>query len=74
MSESKRKEYMRQASRTLVPQFYAALGLALRRGLGFGQKRTIGVFEETRAIWEEYEGRASELARDCLEETGIVIR
>lgn len=74
MGEHKRKEYIEQAARTLQPQFYAALALALHRKKGYGTKRILGIFEETYDIWNEYAYNAERLMRDCRDETGIICK
>lgn len=74
MGEAKRKRDLMQATREMQHQFYAALGLALHRKMGYGQKRIMDVFGATQEVWDSYEGAAWRMRDDLREETGIVLK
>lgn len=74
MGEAKRRRDMAQAAKEMQHQFYAALGLALRRKMGYGQKRIMDVFLATQEIWDSYEGAAWKMVDDLREQTGIVLK
>ena len=73
LARKNRDKNVSKAINDMTPQYYAATALALHRMHGFGYRRILKVFEETRAIWEEFEGRGTELVKVCEEETGILI-
>ena len=73
LARQHRSENVSKAIRNITPQFYASMALALHRVYGFGAIRIARVLEETKMIWEEFEGRGNELANACCEETGIRI-
>lgn len=66
-----RSENIDRLTRRMTPQFYAATAVTLHRTFGFGQQRILRVFEDVRALWEEYEGRGDELVNLCRDETGV---
>ena len=73
LAKRKQAENVSKAIYDMTPQYYAATALALHRLYRFGYRRIFKLFEETRAIWEDFEGRGGELAKACEEETGILI-
>ena len=73
MSESKRKEAIAEASRELIPQFYAVISLALHRKYGFGTYRLAQVIVAANDLWGQYEGKIGDLLETSREETGIVV-
>ena len=73
LARQHRNENVSSAIRDITPQFYASMALALHRVYGFGAIRIARVLEETKEIWEEFEGRGKELTNACYEETGIRI-
>jgi len=73
MSESKRREYIRQVNNELIPQFYAVMSLALHREYGFGTQRLARVIAAANELWGQYKGRVNDLIEKSRDETGIVI-
>ena len=55
----------------VLPCVYAGIALALHRELGWGYKRINKVFTRSQEIWQEAVFTGENMAKTCLDETGI---
>jgi hypothetical protein len=56
---------------SILPCVYAGVALTLHRKYGWGYKRINDLFTESQHIWEEAVERGENMAKMCLDETGI---
>lgn len=56
---------------SIVPNVYAGVALALHREYGWGFKRIDKVFARSQEIWTDAVFTGEDMAKLCLEETGI---
>lgn len=56
---------------SIVPNVYAGVALALHREYGWGFQRINKVFARSQEIWTDAVFTGEDMAKLCLEETGI---
>lgn len=61
------------ASNAIVPQVYAAIAIALHRELGWGHTRINRLFVASQKIWEQFNGKPSDMIELCEKETGMFL-
>lgn len=55
----------------VLPCVYAGIALSLHRKHGWGFKRIDALFKESQGIWTEAVETGQNMAKMCLDETGI---
>lgn len=64
---------MNRHIKTLTPQVYAAIALALHREFGWGYVRINRLFAASQDIWFECVDRGANMLKMCEDETGIQV-